>query len=117
MITNMKLLSADLVSKEVKPTYQRLKIMQVLNSRCMHLTADEIYRKLVKEIPIALNNTILMIGQIEHLFISEQAILNDGSVNLNCVNDVCITGLDTYHKVSNLKTFPYAKVDNLPKFK
>ena len=73
--------------------------------------------KLIQEIPIVLNKTILMIGQIEHLFISKDAILNNGSVNLNYVNDVCTSGLDTYHKVSKLKTFPYAKVDNLPKFK
>lgn len=73
--------------------------------------------KLVKEIPINLNDTILIIGQIEHLLIRENAILEDGSIDLNSVNDVCTSGLDTYHKVSKLKTFPYAQVENLPKFK
>ncbi|MFC1565237.1 flavin reductase family protein [candidate division KSB1 bacterium] len=70
--------------------------------------------KHVREIPIDLNNTILMIGQIEHIFIEKNAILKDGSINLNLVNDVCVSGLDTYHKVNRIKTFPYAKVQSIP---
>ena len=64
--------------------------------------------KFIQEIPITINNTIMIIGQIEHLFIENDAILEDGRVNLNRVNDVCISGLDTYHMVTNLKTFPYS---------
>ena len=70
----------------------------------------------IKEIPIELNNTILIIGKIQHLFVDSGAISKNGNVNLNTVNDVCISGLETYHKVSELKSFPYAKVNNLPKF-
>ena len=72
--------------------------------------------KFLEEIPININNTIMIIGKIEDLFISEEALLENGSLNLNSVDDVCISGLDTYHKVSKLKTFPYAKPDETPKF-
>lgn len=72
--------------------------------------------KFVQEIPIELNNTFLIIGQIEHLLISEDVIQNDGSLDLNLVNDVAVSGLDTYHNVHKLSTFPYAKKDELPEF-
>jgi len=70
--------------------------------------------KFVQEVPISLNNTILIIGKIEHLFIHEDAIVEDGSVNLNCVNDVSISGLDTYHRVKQFGKFSYAKPNDLP---
>jgi len=72
--------------------------------------------KFVEEIPIKLNGTILIIGRIEHLFIQQDAILDNGNVNLNRVKDVCTSGLENYHKVSPLASFPYARADNLPDF-
>jgi len=72
--------------------------------------------KFIREIPIEENNTIFILGKIEHLFVQESAILNDGNVDLNKVYDVCTSGLGTYHKVTKLKTFPYAKPNGVPKF-
>ncbi|MFC2135876.1 flavin reductase family protein, partial [Bacteroidota bacterium] len=72
--------------------------------------------KFVQEIPIELNNTFLVIGQIEHLLIRKDVIQNDGSLDLNLINDVSVSGLDTYHKVNKISTFPYAKKDELPVF-
>ena len=72
--------------------------------------------KFVQEFPIELNHTILMIGRIEHLFIQQDAILDDGNVNLTRVKNVCTSGLENYHKVSPLASFPYAQTDNLPDF-
>jgi flavin reductase (DIM6/NTAB) family NADH-FMN oxidoreductase RutF len=72
--------------------------------------------RFVQEIPIELNNTILMIGQIEHVFVDEKIILDDGNLDLSSVRDVCTSGLYTYNKVQKIKTFPYAKVQNIPDF-
>lgn len=72
--------------------------------------------KFADEILIELNNTILMIGEIRHLILPENTIYDDGNVELNAVADVCISGLDTYHKVQRIKTFPFAKTINLPVF-
>ncbi len=72
--------------------------------------------RLAEEIPIELNNTILIIGEIEHIILPENALLENGNVDLNAVNDVAISGLDTYHKVEKINTFPYARVSNLPEF-
>ncbi len=72
--------------------------------------------KFAEEIPIRLNDTILIIGEIEHLILPENSLPETGNVDLNIVEDICISGLDTYHQVRKLETFPYAKPDNLPDF-
>lgn len=73
--------------------------------------------RFVQEIPIALNNTIMVIGQIEHLFIAEHAIRENGSIALDQVDGVCISGLESYYDTTHLAAFPYAKTSALPDFK
>lgn len=65
--------------------------------------------KFVEEIPIKLNNTILIIGEIQHLLLAENLLLENGSIDLNAAGDVCISGLDTYHDAEKIASFPYAK--------
>lgn len=69
-----------------------------------------------EEIPIRLNDTVLIIGGVQHLILPERSLLENGSVDLNTVEDVAISGLDTYHRVQRIKTFPYARTDNIPDF-
>lgn len=47
-----------LVSKGIKPTYQRLKILEYLARHKTHATADMIYHSLVKEIPTMSRTTV-----------------------------------------------------------
>jgi flavin reductase (DIM6/NTAB) family NADH-FMN oxidoreductase RutF len=72
--------------------------------------------KFAEEIPINLNKTILIIGEIQHIILPETAILESGNVDLNAVADVAISSLDTYHKVEKIETLPYARTSNLPEF-
>jgi flavin reductase (DIM6/NTAB) family NADH-FMN oxidoreductase RutF len=72
--------------------------------------------KFFEEISINRNKTILIIGEIEHIILPENALLKSGNVDLNAVSDVAISGLDTYHKVEKIETFAYAKTSNLPAF-
>lgn len=72
--------------------------------------------KFAKELPIELNSTILVIGEIQHIILSKNALLENGNVDLNIVGDVAISGLDNYHKVQKIETLPYAKTSNLPDF-
>jgi len=67
--------------------------------------------KFVEEIPIVHNGTILIIGEIVDIHLPEQCLEKDGNLDLNIVNDVCISGLSTYHKVSHKASFSYAKPD------
>jgi len=52
MITNMEELKALLKEKGIKPTYQRLKILEYFsNNLNNHPTVEMVYEKLLKEIP------------------------------------------------------------------
>lgn len=72
--------------------------------------------KLVEEKPIESNGTILLIGLIEKIYIQESCIQENGQLDLNEVNDVCISGLNRYHKVEEINQFPYARIEELPNF-
>jgi flavin reductase (DIM6/NTAB) family NADH-FMN oxidoreductase RutF len=72
--------------------------------------------KFAEEIPINLNKTILIIGEIQHIILHENALLESGNVDLNAVVDVAISSLDTYHRVEKIETFEYARTSNLPEF-
>ena len=69
--------------------------------------------RLVQEIPIKQNGTIMMIGEVVDLHISELSLEKNGSLDLNVINDVCISGLGTYHKVSNKTSLSYARPNQL----
>lgn len=79
-------------------------------------SAIKIGLRFVEEIEIKLNNTILVIGEIEHLILPENALLENGNVDLNAVSSVAVAGLDTYHRVEKIAAFPYAKAADLPDF-
>jgi flavin reductase (DIM6/NTAB) family NADH-FMN oxidoreductase RutF len=67
--------------------------------------------KFIEEVPIVHNGTILIIGEVVEIYLSEQCLEKDGNLDLNLVNDVCISGLSTYHQVSHKASFSYAKPD------
>lgn len=72
--------------------------------------------QLVEEIPINVNKTILIIGEVKHIIISEEVLLANGNIDLTSVKAVAISGLDTYYRGEKIETFPYAKPINLPEF-
>ena len=67
--------------------------------------------KFVEEVPIRHNNTLLIIGEVIDIHLSSQSLEPDGRLDLNVVNDVCISGLDTYNKVSHKVSLQYARPD------
>lgn len=73
--------------------------------------------KLEEIIPISINDTAMIIGSIQQLFIEENALEENGQVDLNQLNSVCISGLNRYHKVKEIAQYPYARVHELPNFK
>lgn len=65
--------------------------------------------KLVEQITIASNETILLIGAYEHLHIGENVIMTDGTVRADIAQTVGCGGLDTYYAFDYLAQLPYAK--------
>jgi len=72
--------------------------------------------KIVQTIPIELNGTVLIIGEVEHLIIPDAALDDHGQIDLSQPNDVGISGLNTYYKLEKIAQFPYARPNALPDF-
>jgi len=58
MITNLKHIKNKLENKGVKATHQRLIIMEYLINNKIHLTADMLFDKIVKQIPTLSKTTV-----------------------------------------------------------
>lgn len=65
--------------------------------------------KLAEIIPIKLNDTQLVIGEITDVWIDDNAITSAGQVDLDTLNIAAVTGLDTYHAIRKIDRYPYAK--------
>lgn len=76
----------------------------------------KIAMELVEEVFITHNNTRFIIGAIKFIVVPPQILAINGSLNLSGVKDVCISGLENYHRVSPINSLPYAKPDELPKW-
>lgn len=55
------------------------------------------------------NDTLLVVGAIEHLFIQEEMLLEDGYVQLDKGEVVTVNGIDGYALPQLLARFPYAR--------
>ena len=66
--------------------------------------------KLQNIINISDNDTKLIVGSIEHLFIDDVALENNGNINLELVNDVGIGGLNNYYRLEKIASYPYFRV-------
>ena len=69
-----------------------------------------------EEIPIKRNGTILVIGSIEHLKISETAVNEKGYIDLEALETAGISGLNSYYSLKLLESFPYVRENELPEF-
>ena len=55
------------------------------------------------------NDTIMIVASIEHLYVSESLLLEDGWVQLDKGDVITINGLDGYAAPQLLERFPYAR--------
>ncbi|MFT5832940.1 MAG: flavin reductase (DIM6/NTAB) family NADH-FMN oxidoreductase RutF [Cognaticolwellia sp.] len=61
-------------------------------------------------IDIKINNTKLIIGQIEWVALPENIVEMDGKLNIEMANSIAISGLNTYHQTEEMERLPYAKI-------
>ena len=66
-------------------------------------------------IDIKINNTVLVVGEIEHLILPDIAIV-DGDIDLEVTNGVGISGLNSYYSLKKIGGFPYVRVQEVPEF-
>ena len=63
----------------------------------------------VNEYHIKENGCIMVIGAIEHLYVPENTLFDDGSINLETAQSIANIGLDGYALPKLLARFSYAK--------
>ncbi len=72
--------------------------------------------RFIESIPIRLNGTVLIIGEIEHFLVANEAVNEEGRVDLEKLNNVGVSGLDTYYRLEKFAEFPYARPNEIPDF-
>lgn len=71
---------------------------------------------LKETIPIPLNGTTLVIGEIVHLVLPDTA-MESGDINLEQLQSTGISGLNSYYKLKKVAQHPYVRVGEVPDFK
>jgi flavin reductase (DIM6/NTAB) family NADH-FMN oxidoreductase RutF len=60
-------------------------------------------------IPIELNNTYIIVGHINEVWLPEEIVSEDGYLNLAKAGIICSSGTDGYYTTELLERLPYAK--------
>ncbi|KEO72992.1 flavin reductase family protein [Anditalea andensis] len=72
--------------------------------------------KYLESIPIKRNGTTLVIGEIQHLIIADQAINDEGYIDYQMLNSSGIVGLNSYYTLNKSEDYPYPRPSELPDF-
>ncbi len=70
--------------------------------------------ELKEKIDIASNGTILLVGEIKHVYFPEFALQRDGFLNLESCESITCSGLDSYHRTQLISRLSYAKPTSWP---
>jgi flavin reductase (DIM6/NTAB) family NADH-FMN oxidoreductase RutF len=65
--------------------------------------------KFREKVELTINGTILVIGEIQQVYLPHDAMQDDGFVDLVEAGTITNTGLDSYHTVTKGTRYPYAK--------
>ncbi|WP_092173935.1 flavin reductase family protein [Cyclobacterium xiamenense] len=64
-----------------------------------------------EQVRLSVNNTVLIIANIEHVYVQENALGEDGFIDLQALGTVTVSGLDSYHLGQKLARLAYPKPD------
>jgi len=64
---------------------------------------------------IKYNGTILIIGEIEHLLLPDDALV-DNDIDLEAANSVGISGLNSYYSLKKIDDYPHVHLKEVPQF-
>ncbi|GAL10291.1 hypotheical protein [Vibrio astriarenae] len=70
--------------------------------------------KLVSSQTIALNGVMLLIGKITQLFLEREAVSEGGYIDIESLDTVAVSGLDSYHVTNGIGRLTYAKPNTKP---
>lgn len=61
------------------------------------------------KVELKINNTVLIIGEVKHVFLPENCLKKDGFLDIEKAQTITCSGLDSYHKTIKLDRLSYAK--------
>lgn len=64
-----------------------------------------------EQMNISLNNTLLIIDEIQEIWLPDGVLEADGYVDIEAAGSITCSGLDAYHKTERLHRLSYAKPD------
>jgi flavin reductase (DIM6/NTAB) family NADH-FMN oxidoreductase RutF len=64
-----------------------------------------------ERIDLTINNTIMVIGEINQLYFPGDCLCEDGYLDIEKAGTISCTGLDSYHTTQRLERLSYAKPD------
>ena len=73
--------------------------------------------KFMESLPIKANNTVMVVGCVEHVLVNEDALSDEGYIDLEILKSSGISGLNSYYKLTKIDSYPYARISELPDFK
>lgn len=67
-----------------------------------------------KTYDITESNTLMVVGEIESIYLSGDIMSEDGQLDFSGLDTVAISGLNNYHTVKQVASFPYARPGEFP---
>jgi flavin reductase (DIM6/NTAB) family NADH-FMN oxidoreductase RutF len=64
-----------------------------------------------EKITLSINNTVLVIGEVKDVYFPENCLQKDGFLDIEKAESITCSGLDSYHKTSQISRLSYAKPD------
>ena len=64
-----------------------------------------------EKITLSINNTVLLIGEVKDVYFPENCLQKDGFLDIEKAESITCSGLDSYHKTSQISRLSYAKPD------
>jgi len=63
---------------------------------------------------LQINQTVLVLARIEQVYVAENGLREDGTLDYDALGTVAVTGLDEYHQGQSLGRLSYAKPSHYP---
>ena len=89
--------------------------MQNFNAPFVKESTFKMGMRFVEALEIKHNGTVMVIGEIEHLIVSDSAMVDD-DIDLEATKSVGISGLNSYYSLKKIACYPYARVNEVPQF-
>ncbi|GHG06362.1 flavin reductase family protein [Thalassotalea marina] len=88
-----------------------LKPQYINNFNCPFVHESEVKYgvSLIEIVDIKHNGTTMIVGEIQDIFVNEKALLDDGFIDIELLETIAVSSLDSYHLTTKLGRLAYAK--------